>query len=219
MGTHLLAGSSTSGDYSFDYSNGNNIKHNNDKFNLGLIPTVGVFVSDHLVFGGALDIGYDHKKTSINNANSSTPASTETVSGGQYSIGPFIRYYFFDTNPSKTVFFGEVVTGLGTGNGNTTESSSKAAISTFYTAKASNMFLFNAYATLGVTHFVSNTIGIDAAVNYLYMYQRYTSNYDSQTTNSNGIVNNKPGSFTATLPQNRFSLTVGVHLFLPLPVK
>ena len=52
--------------------------------NLGITPTMGVFVSDNFLIGGTLNFGYIKTKSDPDNKNSSI----------DINIGPFFRYYF-----------------------------------------------------------------------------------------------------------------------------
>jgi hypothetical protein len=214
LGTGLGATSYNTGNYTFDYSDGNNVSQNDKKYALSLSPSIGVFLTDHLVFGGSLDVSYDHEKSVLNNTDPTQVGSISTTNSTNYSVGPFLRYYFFNTTPSSTLFYLQGNAGIGSGSQNSTQNSTNTSTSNVYTAHAGSLLLFNAAGSLGITHFVSKTIGLDLAVSYLYNYEKYTDNFSNVTTNSAGVPNSNSGTFKATLPQNGIGLSAGFHLFL-----
>jgi len=214
LGTGLGATSYTTGNYTFDYSDGNNVSQNDKKYVFGVNPQLGVFLTDHLVFGGTLGVNYGHEKSVLNNTDPTVVGSQSVTNSSTYSIGPFLRYYFFNATPSKTLFYIQGDAGIGTGSENSNQTSTSASTSNVYTAHASNLLMFNAAGSLGITHFVSKSIGLDVAVTYLYNDEKYTDNYNSVTTNAAGVPNSNSGTFKATLPQNGIGVSAGFHLFL-----
>jgi len=199
------------GTYTYDYSTGNNQKLDNKKYSINLTPSLGVFVTDHLVFGGNLDVGYDHTKNDVTNTDPAGTGTQTTVNSSTYSVGPFLRYYFFNTTPSKTLVYIQGVATVGTGSGSTNESHINTDDNLIYTANDNNMFLFKANGSLGITHFIGKNIGLDVAVGYMYDYEKYTTNF----TNQPGSGGSSSGSIKTTLPENGIALSAGFHFFLP----
>src|SRR5580698_10185119 len=70
------------GTYNFDYSNGNIKNQDQKNYSLDLSPQVGVFLTDHLIFGGALGLDYTNNKSNFNSSadviSTSNVANTST---------------------------------------------------------------------------------------------------------------------------------------------
>ncbi|WP_295671078.1 hypothetical protein [uncultured Mucilaginibacter sp.] len=211
VGSDIGATSYNSGTVTFDYSNGSVQKTNNKKFDLGISPSLGVFVTDHLVFGGSLDVNYSHLKDNITSTAPEGTSSVATSNSSTYSIGPFLRYYFFNTAPSKTLFYVQGLATVGSGSGSTNISHVSPGNNYVNTSNDNNMFLFKANASLGITHFIGKNVGLDVAVGYLYNYEKYTTNFNNQPENGNA----NSGSVKTTLPENGIGLSAGFHFFLP----
>ena len=199
------------GTNTFDNSTGDIQKINNKKYAIGLTPAMGVFVTDHLVFGGYLDISYDHTKDNVTNTDPANVSTQATGSSSTYSIGPFLRYYFFNTKPSKTLLYIEGRAAVGTGSGSDNESHIAPGNGFVYTSNDNNMFLFKADGSVGITHFISKNVGLDVAVGYLYNYEKYTTNYTNQPDGGGATS----GSIKTTVPENGITLSAGFHFFLP----
>ena len=77
---NILLGTSVGGsNASIGYSGGTS-----RTINLGIAPTMGIFVSDDFLIGGTLGFGYIRSKDDFDNKSSST----------NINIGPLLRYYF-----------------------------------------------------------------------------------------------------------------------------
>jgi len=212
LGTDIGTGTYNSGNYSFNYSDGNVVNQNFKKSTISLSPQIGVFLTDHLIFGGHFDLNYDHEKSIINNTDPTLAPSQSTTDGTTYTIGPFLRYYFFNSTPSKTLVFLQGSAGIGSGSSSENQTETVAGTNNVYTANSSGMFTYNVGGSLGITHFVSKNVGLDIAVSYLYNNEKYTNNFNN--ANSGGSANNT-GSYKASLPNNGIGIFAGFHLFLP----
>ena len=192
------------------YSAGNTQKLDSKQFAIDLTPSLGVFVTNHLVFGGSLDVGYSHNKSDVTNTDGSVVPTQTTINNSTYSIGPFLRYYFYNSTPSKTLLYVEGRATVGSGSGSTNELDSNTG-NTTYTATDNNVFLFTAAGSLGVTHFITKNIGLDVALGYSYDYEKYTTDFTFDPNSGN----TSSGSKKATLPQSGITLFAGFHFFLP----
>lgn len=215
IGTGLGAATYNTGNYNFNYSDGNVRAQDAKDFSLSVSPQMGVFLSDHLVFGGTLDLAYDHTKNNISNTTDGLSANNSTLNSTTFAIGPFLRYYFYNSPESKTVFYLQGDAAAGIGGGSTTQSVvNENGSSTYSNGSNSNTFVFRGGGGLGVTHFITKDIGLDFGVGYLYSYQKYTNNFTDQVTTAGGVSSSTPGSFKATVPQNGFSVSAGFHFFV-----
>jgi len=122
IGTGLGAATYSTGNYNFNYSDGNAKGQDAKDFSLSLSPQMGVFLTDHLVFGGTLNLAYDHTKNNITNTSDGALVNNTTVNATTFAVGPFLRYYFYNSPESKTVFYLQGDAAAGTGGGSTTQS-------------------------------------------------------------------------------------------------
>ncbi|BAU52732.1 hypothetical protein [Mucilaginibacter gotjawali] len=211
VGSDIGTATFNSGTLTYDYSTGNIQKTDHKKFEIGVSPALGVFVTDHLVIGGNLNVNYSHIKDNITLTDASGTGTVATSNSSTYAIGPFLRYYFFNTTPSKTLLYIQGVALVGSGSGSTNESHVSPGDSYVSTSNDNNMFIFRANGSLGITHFIGKSVALDVALGYLYNYEKYTTNYNIQPTN--GAVNS--GSVKTTVPENGVALSAGFHFFLP----
>jgi len=203
-----------SGNYNYNYSYGN-IKNLDAKtFELNFNESIGVYLTDHFVFGGSLNVAYNHEKDNATNTNAIVLTDVATTNATTFAIGPFMRYYFFNTTPSKTQFYVEAAGAIGTGSGNTAEATAGNASSSVITGNTSGVLVYRARGGLGLTHYITKNIGLDFQAGYLYNYDKQTTNYNSQTTNS-GQVTSSQYSAKITLPTNGVEFLAGFHLLIP----
>ena len=215
VGTGIGSTTYNFGNYSYTYSDANVKNQDQKAYTLNLSPSIGVFLTDHLIFGGSLNLAYDHNKTDISNTTDNFLTNNSTVNTTTFTAGPFVRYYFFDAEPKNTLVFVQADAAVGTGGGSTNGS-------TLYTnnsATSSNgntngMFVFKAGGAIGVTHFIQKNIGLDISVGYGYDLQKYTATLNTQTTNAAGLVSNTSSSYKASIPQNGITLAAGFHFFI-----
>lgn len=86
--------SSANSNYGYDVGTLKSTGTNTFTFSVG--PQVGVFLSQHLVFGAtpSLNISTSHVSTTTNNTNNTTTGSTTSTTTTTVTIGPYLRYYF-----------------------------------------------------------------------------------------------------------------------------
>jgi len=214
VGTSLGAASYTAINNNYVFSDGNTEQQNEKNYDLNIDPTYGVFLTDHLVLGGMLILDYNHDQTDIANYETASN-STNTVINTQFRIGPFVRYYFFDSKPSNTLFYIQGEAALGTGGGSSSGSGSNASSSYVSTGKISGLFSYSGGGAVGITHFVQRNLGLDISLGYDYIHEHYTDDYNTATTNtSTGIVKNPLYSAGVRSISNGITLSVGFHYFI-----
>ena len=201
------------------YTGGNNSNRASTykTYTLTAGPQVGTFLTDHLVLGALLNYGLTarntHTNTILTNNNELTTNAKTTTS--TFSTGPFLRYYYFN-NLSKNIFYTQLSGTLGTGSGNSSGNGNNTVNSTYQSNGAiTGIFVWNAGASVGLTHFFNNTIGMDIALGY--GYNSYTSNDKSTvntTSNTTEIVTSTSDNYKEALRTQGVTLGLGFHWFL-----
>ena len=216
IGTGLGTTTYNFGTFNYNYSDGNIKSQNEKNYSLDLSPQLGVFLTSHLVFGGTLGLDYQHNKSNFSSSNDVITSSNVSNNATNFTLGPFLRYYFFNSNPTNTMLFIEGDAALGTGSGSTSETDFERDNSVnLATGNTSSMFIFKAGGSLGVTHMIQKNIGIDFAVGYLYDYEKNTTNLVNQTTTAGGATTSTPLTYKATMPENGISVSAGFHFMVP----
>lgn len=215
VGTGLGTTTYNFGNYTYTYASGEIRTQDEKEYSLSVTPQIGVFLTDHVVFGGNLNISYTHNEGDNSYADDAVLTNNSVTNTTVFSVGPFIRYYFFDSKPSKTLFFIQAEAAVGTGAGNTSTSTANTNSSgSTATGTNSGTFIFDGGASLGVTHFISKSIGIDFRVGYTYDYESYTTTLNSTSTTASGAVTTTPNSYKASIPENGITLAAAFHFFL-----
>ncbi len=192
-----------------------NFENTNTKFSgILLQPEFGVFVSDHLVFGGNLNLDYRHfnrilNKTETSTVNSSTITNTTTV-----TIGPFLRYYFFGSQPASTLFYIQAGANAGTGGGNTSGTGSNPSVNYTVSGTVNQMFVWGGAGSIGVTHFISKDIGLDIALGYLYDHEKSNNVNTTDNTATSGSKSTSSNNYELASHTNGVTLSAGFHWFL-----
>lgn len=204
---------SSQGD-NYSYSDGNS-RQTDIKINkIVLNPTMGWFVTNHLIAGANVGLNYTHNK---NNTNiTEAPASTSNKVTNTFTVdaGPFLRYYFFNGQPSNTLLFVQADGSIGAGSGSSSGSGTTANYTYTSTGKVSNVFTYDGGASVGITHFIQKNVGLDIAAGYLYTHQK-SSNTDvnDRTMNAGGktTINN---NYDLASHVSGITLSAGFHWFL-----
>ena len=89
IGTTLGAVSYNTGNFGYDYSTGNFQNQDDKKYVIQMDPAIGIFLSDHLIFGGNLDLSYSHDKGVITNTTGANIYSNHQANATSFTIGPF----------------------------------------------------------------------------------------------------------------------------------
>ncbi|HZY39913.1 MAG TPA: hypothetical protein VFE53_24835 [Mucilaginibacter sp.] len=215
VGSSFGYASYTSIDNTYDYTGGGTRQQNQNNYALDITPTYGVFVTDHLILGGMFELDYNHDKTDIANFEGPVSNSTNTVVSSLFSIGPFLRYYFYNTKPTSTVLYLQAGAALGTGGGSSSGSGSNSTSSYVSSAKLSGYFLYRGAFAVGITHFVEGNLGLDVSLGYDYLHEHYTGDYSTATTiDATGIVHNSSSSAGIKSITNGIVITAGFHYFI-----
>jgi hypothetical protein len=216
VGTTLGTTAYDFGTSTYTYTDADVKSQDQKNYSLSLSPQIGVFLTDHLIFGGSLDLSYAHNTDNVSNTTDNLLINDATTNTTTFSAGPFVRYYFFDSKPSKTLLYFQAEAGAGAGGGSSTGSTLNTAnTSTSTTGNTSGEFIFRAGGSLGLTHFIQKNIGLDIGVGYSYDYENYSTSTTTQTTTAAGASTSAPGSYKAKVPQSGISLTAGFHFFIP----
>jgi hypothetical protein len=216
IGTDLGTTTYNFGTYTYTYPDANVKSQVEKDYSIGISPSIGVFLTDHLIFGGSLNVAYSNQKINETSTIDNYLVDNTTSNTTTATIGPFIRYYFFDSQPAKTVFYFQADAGVGSGGGSSTGSTlSTTNTTTTSTGNINGMFIFKAGGALGLTHFISRNIGLDVSVGYAYDDESYNDSSTQQSTTSGGVVGNASNSFKAKVPQSGIALSAGFHFFIP----
>jgi len=204
IGTSIGSTSYNSATDDYSFTNGTSSNTNRKSYNLGLSPSIGVFLTDHFILGGNLGVTYNHIKTTDNTAASSDMVTTNTT---LFSIGPFARYYIFNSTPSKTMFYLQAAGNIGAGSGSSSGSGSNFTSN----GDLKGIFSYNGSGGIGITHFIRKNIGLDVGVGYVYEHEKYTS---TTTTTTGGAGSTSTSEDVATHTHG-VALSAGFHFFLP----
>jgi hypothetical protein len=216
IGTGLGTTTYNFGTYTYTYPDANVKTQDEKDYSLTLSPSIGVFLTDHLIFGGSLGLSYSNEKINETSTIDNYLVDNTTSNTTTATIGPFVRYYFFDAQPTKTVFYFQADAGVGFGGGSSTGSTlSTANTSATSSGNINGLFIFKAGGALGLTHFIQKNIGLDVSVGYTYDDESYNTTANTQSTTAGGVVSSASNSFKAKVPQNGIALSAGFHFFIP----
>lgn len=149
-------------------------KSKSNNFNIGVFPNVGYYVSDNVVIGSYVTLGYSTSNS--DNSNTSSPGTSESKSHYSYfGLGPFGRFYF-GGNKGKGMPFAQVNAGITFYPGYKGEY--KPSTGTGYTYEYKKYHPLNFGAQIGYEHFVNSVIGIQYYAGYSYSKYKYDTFYD-----------------------------------------
>ncbi len=202
MGATLGTASYSSSSPTFTYSDGSFNKSNTKEFSLSVDPEIGVYLTDHFIFGGNLDVSYTHDKESQTMTQNGVSNIATTTDQANYMIGPFVRYYFFDKTPSKTLFYLQGSAAIGSGNNSSSVITVDPGGTNTSSTSSSGVFAYNLLGAIGITHYIQKNIGLDLGVAYVYSHDSYSENFGGNTTKVSGAT-------------NRLRLNAGFNFVLP----
>jgi hypothetical protein len=206
--------SSANSDYSYDAGNAKSTGTNT--FTLSFGPQIGVFLTQHLVFGAtpSLNLSTSHASTTNTSATGVQTGSTTTTTTTTVSIGPFLRDYFVMV-PGNNWFYVQVNGSAGSGSGSSSGNSYTATSTANTNGKVSDILNWNAGGSLGLTHFFYKHIGMDVALGYLYSHaHNYNVNNTYTTNKSTGDISQNASSYTLGTGTNGVTFGVGFHWFM-----
>ena len=202
----------TSNDYTYpDGGTKNTTPH---AYSFSLSPSAGVFVTNHLILGGSLGVSYSHNKTNTSITEGSPSSSTSTTNSTTVDLGPFLRYYFYEVKPLRTMLYMQIQGTVGVGGGSSSGAGESVTSSYVSNGTTSGIFTWTSGASLGVTHFIQKNIGIDFALGYSHSYEHSNVSGSTQTTKVNGTETTAPGDYKLRTSADGFTASVGFHWFI-----
>jgi hypothetical protein len=199
-GTSIGSTSYTQTTNNYDYADGGNKNTDAHAYSLSLSPSMGVFVTNHLIVGGSLGLSYAHNKTNSSNTEGGSTAETTFTNTTTVNLGPFLRYYFYENKPLRTMLYMQAQGTIGTGGGSSSGS-------------GFNNATWTSGASLGVTHFIGRNVGMDFAIGYAHNYEYSKDNNQTLTALDNGGSTTKPNNYSLATSSDGFTLSVGFHWF------
>jgi hypothetical protein len=216
LGTTIGTTGYSSAGSDYDYESGELRNTNTNTFTFSIGPQIGVFLSPRLVAGAtpAFSINTSHATNDINNTNNTTSAATTNTTTTTVSLGPYLRYYFTNL-ASNNWFYGQINGAAGTGSGTTTGNTTSTNSLSSTDGKVSNIFTWNAGASIGMTHFFYKRIGMDVAIGFSHSYiHNYDTNSTNTTNKNNGNTTESTNNYTLNTNTNGVTFGVGFHWFL-----
>jgi hypothetical protein len=216
IGTTVGTTAYTSANSDYGYDNGNTKTTGTNTYTFSLGPQVGVFVLKNMVVGGTFSysLSTNHVSSSSLTASNSASGSSTNTTTSTVSLGPFVRYYFagqFLKNWFYVQANGAAGTGTGSNSGNSYSTSSTATTS----GSVSNIFNWNAGASMGMTHFFNSHVGMDVGLGYNYSHAHNYNVNNTITTNKNsGDVTPSANNYTLNTGTSGVTLAVGFHWYL-----
>jgi hypothetical protein len=220
IGTGLGTAAYSFGTYTFNYSTPNNKNQDLKNYAISLSPSFGVFLTSHFILGGSFDVDLANNSSNFLSSSSVIVTSNVVTKNTTYSLGPFMRYYYFTQRQSsysdiETLLYLQFSTALGSGSGSTNQTNyNQSSAYSVATGVTKGMFVYKAQFNLGISVFVAENIGIDFGAGYQFQYQSYTSITNTATTSSNGALTNNPITYKSSLPVNGITLSAGIHMFI-----
>ncbi|MGQ0738200.1 MAG: hypothetical protein ACT4OJ_03995 [Bacteroidota bacterium] len=149
-------------------------KSKSNSFSIGVYPTLGYYVSDDIVVGSYVTLGYSTSNS--DNSNTSSSATSESKSHYAYfGLSPFARFYFGGNN-SKGMPFAQLNAGITFYPGYKGEY--KPSTGTGYTYEYKKYHPLNFGAQFGYEHFINSVIGLQYYIGYSYSKSKYDTFYD-----------------------------------------
>ena len=193
--------------------NGNISKSESNDFSISIFPRAGYFVSNNLVVGTTLGIGFGSSKYKNFNNGNGNKSGESTSNLTSLEFVPFVRYYF-PGKKATTRFYAQA------GGGITLDLSRKYESKSFNnTGDVTGTFKYNypkkfnnvaAELLVGLNHFVSQNVAINAALGY--RYNKSTETISSSNIFGNTTVTSDPTKYT--VKTNAFVWNVGFTMFL-----
>lgn len=194
----------TNSDSKTSYSNTPTI-YNSDgnSFSISVNPNVAWFIQDRLAVGGGVSVSFYSSKSNSSNTSSSTTSESKSTQPSFY-IGPLARYYFGGSSKGMPFVQANVQFGI---YGGKSESKTSTGSSSETTTKPKGDW--NAGATFGYEHFVSQYIGLYGSIGFNYGKSKTTYEYRPSTGTG----------YDYTSEYSRFYIPVNVGLQVHIPSK
>jgi hypothetical protein len=213
LGTTIGTTGYSSAGSDYDYESGELRNTGTNTFTFSIGPQIGVFLSPRLVVGAtpAFSINTSHATNNITNTNSTTSNAVTNSTTTTVSLGPYVRYYFTNL-VSNNWFYAQINGAAGTGSGTTTGNTTSTNSLSSTDGKVSNIFTWNAGASIGMTHFFYKRIGMDVAIGFSHSYvHNYDTNSTNTTNKNNGNTTESTNNYTLNTNTNGVTFGVGFH--------
>ena len=190
-----------------------------NEFSASIFPRVGFFISNNVVLGGTLGLSY----TSSLSKNFSSANGSKTFEGNsrlaELDIIPFLRYYFRGKGV-QTRFYGQVGGGVAlalsvTTKGENYTANGSVASKIVYKYPKKPMSIAGELL-VGVNHFVSQNVALNAAIGYSYKWQKMKNYYEETYLN---IPVDKSPEATIINKSGALAWNVGFTMFIPCKKK
>ena len=186
-------------------------RYKDNGFAIGIFPRIGFLVTNNLAIGTTLGLNFSSNKRTFQDEITSVNQSENKVSAFTLEVMPFVRYYF--GKPTGTRFYGQAGGGISTDLSRKDETKSLIGPSTTnkynYTNKPISV---SGEAMLGMNHFVSQNVAVNASLGY-----RYTSSKETTTYTNNAGVTSDPEKYISK--GGAFIWNVGFTMFIPCSKK
>lgn len=205
-------------DYNYEYFNtipSTMTKSDYKSFGFGLNPSAGIFLTNKLVIGTALNIYFSSSKSNSFNKNG-IKSSDGKSSSASLGISPFVRYYFAGCKSQKTMFYGQVAGGVSTDLSNKSDYKYYNNAGVFTNSYKYNYpkkyFTYSAQVLLGLNHMLSQNVALNMGLGYSFSQNTQTSNY---TITNSGGVSTTSSNTKYTNKYNNINWSLGFTMFIP----
>jgi hypothetical protein len=192
-------------------------KYDNTEFAITFSPRVGFFITRSLVIGTTLGITYDHNQTIGLNGQTGQKYFKSKIDITELDCLPFARYYF--PGKGKTRFYGQVGGGvlivLATDSKRENYDYDGNVTSTTKLNCRKKPLAVSWEALVGINHFVSENVAINAGLGYKYLRQKVSTYYES-TSLGGPLQSDETTQINIT---NSISWNVGFTMFIPCKKK
>lgn len=148
----------------------------NKGFSIGAFPRVGFLVTNNLAIGTTLGLNFFSNKVTYQDPITSADQSETKSSAFTLDFMPFVRYYFGKSMGTR--FYGQVGGGISVDLSRKYESKSLVGPSVSskynYTKKPLSV---SGEAMVGLNHFISQNVAVNAALGYRYTSSKETTTY------------------------------------------
>jgi len=183
-------------------------------FKISIFPRIGYFVTNNLVVGTTLGIGFSSNKSKSFNSTMGYKEYESKFSSATLDLLPFVRYYFPGKN-IKTRLYGQIGGGvnLALSAKYTSENfdNNGKVVGTYKTNYAKKPFTVSGEALVGLNHFISQNVAVNAALGYNYSRSTMTSSYTQTFLNSSSTSTDVKNISTT----GAFVWNVGFTMIIP----
>lgn len=215
IGASILTGSLNTGTAVYTFPNNvSGYDMNQNRFNLAITPSAGIFLTSKTVLGGSLLLDIASQKQwyeSPSNGNTYKQDKSRTIS---YGAGVFLRQYF--GTAGNLLPFGQAFINGGSSSVRTSGYFLPSVNSSqTYEGESSGSFFYNTGINLGLTKLLTPAVGIDAFVGYGYSYNKMTMQTIAFNTNPPQGTTESRYEPTQKFTGHGLSLGLGIQVFLP----